>query len=62
MDTITELRLLQIKNLIANKEMVIATANRELTLGGCWLSDHQGMVDMFERDIDAITQEIYKYS
>lgn len=60
METLTQLRLLQIASLIADKNMVIATANRELALGG-WKEDHPKSIDMFNSDIDAITSEILKY-
>lgn len=40
-DPTIEIRLLRIRSLVADKEMEVATANRELALGG-WLSDHQG--------------------
>lgn len=35
-----DLQLLQIRNLIAEREMNIAQANRELQTGDDWLSDH----------------------
>lgn len=60
MDTTTQLRLLQIASLIADKNMVIATANAELAKGG-WLSDHQKQIDMLSSDIDFITNELLKY-
>jgi hypothetical protein len=60
MDTVTQLRLLQIASLIADKNMVIATANREFALGG-WKEDHQKSIDMFNADIDSITTEILRY-
>lgn len=61
MDTVTQLRILQISSLIADKNMVIATANAELAKGG-WLSDHQKNIDMLNADIDALTNELLKYS
>lgn len=61
MDTVTQLRLLQIASYIADKNMVIATANAELAKGG-WLSDHQKHIDMLNSDIDSLTNEILKYS
>ena len=60
METVTQLRLLQIASLIADKNMVIATANRELALGE-WKQDHQKSIDMFNSDIDSITTEILRY-
>lgn len=60
MEATTQLRLLQIASLIADKNMVIATANRELELGG-WKTDHQKSIDMFNSDIDSITTEILRY-
>lgn len=61
MDTVTQLRLLQIASYIADKNMVIATANAELAKGG-WLSDHQKHIDMINSDIDSLTNELLKYS
>ncbi len=61
MDTVTQLRLLQIASYIADKNMVIATANAELAKGG-WLSDHQKHIDMLNSDIDSLTNELLKYS
>lgn len=61
MDTVTQLRLLQISSLIADKNMVIATANAELAKGG-WLADHQKHIDMLNSDIDSLTNELLKYS
>ena len=61
MDTTTQLRLLQIASYIADKNMVIATANAELAKGG-WLSDHQKHIDMLNPDIDSLTNEVLKYS
>lgn len=60
MDTVTQLRLLQIANLIADKNMVIATANRELALDG-WKEDHKKMINMLNSDIDSITTEVLRY-
>lgn len=61
MDTITQLRLLQIASYIADKNMAIATANAELAKGG-WLSDHQKHIDILNSDIDSLTNELLKYS
>ena len=60
MDAITQLRLLQIASLIADKNMVIATANRELDNGG-WLSDHQEAIDMCNSGIESLSTEILRY-
>jgi hypothetical protein len=61
MDPVTQLRLLQIASYIADKNMVIATANAELAKGG-WLSDHQKHIDMLNSDIDSLINELLKYS
>ena len=60
MDAVTQLRLLQIASYIADKNMIIATANKELANGG-WLSDHQKHIDMLNSDIDSLTNELLKY-
>lgn len=55
-----DLRLLQVRSLIANKEMEIATANRELSLGGNWLSDHQLAINQLDAEIEHIKEQMHR--
>jgi len=57
LDQQSALRLLQIRSLIANKEMQVATANRELALGE-WLQDHQLVINQLDAEIEHITEQL----
>ena len=56
-DQQSALRLLQIRSLVANKEMQVATANRELALGG-WIQDHQLVINQLDAEIEHITEQL----
>lgn len=64
MDTITQLRLLQISSLIADKNYIIACANADHGRHGNkgWTHDHQKDIDRINSDIDSLTNELLKYS
>jgi hypothetical protein len=50
-----EIILLKIRNLIADKEMEVAIANKEMDLGN-WLCDHALIV----RELDNEIQQLFK--
>lgn len=52
-----ELLLLELRNLIADKEFTIATANRELSLGG-WVTDHSEGIRIIDYSINKIIEII----
>lgn len=56
-DSRIEILLLRIRSLVADKEMEIATANRELALGG-WLSDHQGSMLAMNVEIERLATQV----
>lgn len=58
-DQRTTLRLLQIRSLIVNKEMQVATANRELSLGH-WLQDHQLVINQLDAEIERLSDLIVR--
>jgi hypothetical protein len=60
-DPTIEIWLLRIRSLVADKEMEVATANRELALGG-WLSDHQGAIRAIDAEIEHIATQVAKYA
>ncbi len=61
MDTTTQLWLLKIRSLIADKDFIVATANHELSKG-YWLSDHKESINLIDQEIETITENIQKYS
>ena len=60
LDPTTQLRLLRIQSLIADKNLEVALANRETALDG-WLSDHKANCAQLDREIEFIKEEIVKY-
>ena len=60
-DQQSELRLLQIRSLIVNKEMQVATANRELSLGG-WLQNHQIAINSLDSEIEFLITKLQRES
>ena len=43
--------MLMLRNLIIEKEFIIATANMELQIGGFWLMDHAENIRAVDREI-----------
>ena len=60
-DPTIQIWLLRIRSLIADKEMEVAKANRENSMGG-WLSDHEGAVRAIDSEIECYAEQITKYS
>lgn len=56
-----ELWLLIIRSLVANKEMEVAKANRENSMGG-WLSDHEAAARAIDTEIERYVGQIAKCS
>lgn len=52
-----ELMMLQLRNLIATREMNTATANRELSLGG-WLCNRDEYYAELALEIDALSKQL----
>ena len=59
-DPTIELWLLRIRSLIADKEMEVAKANRENSMGG-WLSDHEAAARAIDAEIEHYAGQIAKY-
>ena len=53
----TDLLALRIRSLIADKEMVTATANLDLTRGGEWRCDYQAWHGEIDAKIEALFSE-----
>ena len=60
-NTTIQLWLLKIRSLIADKEMQVATANREMSLGG-WLSDHNAAIAAIDLEIEAYSRLVEQYA
>lgn len=56
-----ELTRLRIRSLIADKELNVAEANRELAIGG-WLSDHYAHNTAINQEIDRLFQALEQES
>ena len=54
----TDLLALQIRSLIADKEMVTATANLDLARGGEWRCDYQAWHGQIDNEINALLSEV----
>lgn len=59
MDYVPRLGLLRIRSLIADKEMVAATANRELQQFGEWQCDHQEHHYEIDQQIEELIKAFY---
>ena len=58
-DQAIQLWILGIRSLIADKEMEVAKANRETSMGG-WLSDHDAAARAIDAEIEFYTEQIKK--
>lgn len=56
--TRAELLCLKIRNLITDKELNIAAANREIAQFGAWSSDHQGFAVEIDAQIKPLMEEL----
>lgn len=57
-DEIKQLKLLKIRSLIADKEMVIATANMDLTRGDQWRCDYSSWQQSINAEIAELMKEL----
>lgn len=53
-----EIKLLKIRSLISDKEMVTAIANKDTTRGGEWLGDYCAWHAEIDRQINGLINEI----
>ena len=56
--TRAELLYLKIRNLIAEEELNIAAANREIASVGAWQGDHEGWAREIDAEIKPLMEEL----